>query len=89
MNKIKELRFTSNIADNDIQTKLKQAEKFLLDSNQVKVVVIFKGRNIKFKERGELVLLKFGDSLKTVGVMQNLPKLTGNRMQIMLNPKKK
>lgn len=89
MNKLKEIRFTSNIAENDIKTKLRQAEKFLVGGDQVKVIVLFKGRNIMFKDRGELVLLKFGDSLKDVGVVQNMPKLNGNRMQITLNPKKK
>lgn len=89
MNKLKEIRFTSNIADNDIQTKLRQAQKFLVGGDQVKVTVLFKGRNIMFKDRGELVLLKFGDNLKDVGVVQNMPKLNGNRMQITLNPKKK
>jgi translation initiation factor IF-3 len=54
----------------------------------VLVSVFFKGRQINYKEQGELILLKFADQLKDLGTPENLPKLEGKRMQIMLRPKK-
>ena len=66
---------------------VKHAEKFLEDGNKVKAHVQFKGRAIMFKERGELLLLKFADALKDVSALEGLPKLEGKRMQVMLAPR--
>lgn len=84
---VKEVRFTPNTDDHDFEFKSKHAEKFLQDGNKVKAHVQFKGRAIMFKERGELLLLKFADRLKEVGVLESLPKLEGKRMQVMFAPK--
>lgn len=84
---VKEIRFTPNTDDHDFEFKSKHAEKFLQDGNKVKAHVQFKGRAIMFKERGELLLLKFADRLKEVGALEGLPKLEGKKMQIMLAPK--
>lgn len=84
---VKEVRFTPNTDDHDFEFKSKHAEKFLQDGNKVKAHVQFKGRAIMFKERGELLLLKFADRLKEVGVLESLPKMEGKRMQVMFAPK--
>ncbi len=84
---VKEIRFTPNTDDHDFDFKVKHAEKFLEDGNKVKAHVQFKGRAIMFKERGELLLLKFADILKDVSALEGLPKLEGKRMQVMLAPK--
>jgi translation initiation factor IF-3 len=49
--------------------------------------VQFKGRAIMFKERGELVLLKFAERLAEVGQVEGLPKLEGKRMLMVIAPK--
>ena len=84
---VKEVRFTPNTDDHDFEFKTKHAEKFLLDGNKVKAHVQFKGRAIMFKERGELLLLKFADRLKDVGALEGMPKMEGKRMQVMFAPK--
>jgi len=84
---VKEIRFTPNTDDNDFEFKTKHAEKFLMDGNKVKAHVQFKGRAIMFKERGEVLLLKFADRLKDVGALEGLPKMEGKRMQVMFAPK--
>ena len=84
---VKEIRFTPNTDDHDFDFKAKHAEKFLQDGNKVKAYVQFKGRAIQFKERGELVLLKFAERLAEVGQPESLPKLEGKRMFLMLTPK--
>lgn len=84
---VKEVRFTPNTDDHDFEFKCKHAEKFLQDGNKVKAHVQFKGRAIMFKERGELLLLKFADRLKDVGVLEGLPKMEGKRMLVMFAPK--
>ena len=86
---VKEIRFTSNTDDHDFDFKSKHAEKFLKDGNKVKAYVQFKGRAIQFKERGELVLLKFAERLAEVGIPEGMPKLEGKRMLMVLAPKGK
>lgn len=84
---VKEIRFTPNTDDHDFEFKVKHAEKFLSDGDKVKAHVQFKGRAIMFKERGELLLLKFADRLKDVGALESMPKMEGKRMQVMFAPK--
>ncbi|MBS1495842.1 MAG: translation initiation factor IF-3 [Bacteroidetes bacterium] len=84
---VKEIRFTPNTDDHDFEFKVKHAEKFLKDGDKVKAHVQFKGRAIMFKERGELLLLKFADRLKDSGALEGLPKMEGKRMLVMFAPK--
>jgi translation initiation factor IF-3 len=84
---VKEIRFTPNTDDHDFEFKVKHAEKFLADGDKVKAHVQFKGRAIMFKERGELLLLKFADRLKEVGALEGMPKMEGKRMLVMFAPK--
>ncbi len=86
---VKEIRFTPNTDDHDIEFKTKHAEKFLTDGNKVKCYVQFKGRAIMFKDRGELLLLKFAERLAEVGTLESMPKMEGRRMIAIFTPKKK
>ena len=84
---MKEIRFTPNTDDHDFDFKSKHAESFLKEGNKVKAYVQFKGRAIQFKDRGELLLLKFADRLKEVGQLESMPKLEGKRMLAIISPK--
>ncbi len=86
---IKEIRFTANTDDHDVDFKSKHAEKFLLEGNKVKATLMFRGRSIVFKERGELLLLQFAKKLEEVAVVEQMPTLEGKRMMMTLSPKKK
>lgn len=87
---IKEIRFGPNTDEHDFEFKLKHAKSFLGDeSAKVKTYVQFKGRAIVFKDRGELLLLKFIKELDDYGAPESLPKLEGKRMFVMIAPKKK
>lgn len=87
VSEVKEIRFTPNTDDHDFNFKAKHAEEFLKDGNKVKAYVQFKGRAIMFKERGELLLLKFAERLAEIGAPEGLPKLEGKRMLIIFAPK--
>ena len=50
--------------------------------------MFFKGREIAFKEQGEILLLRFADDLAELCKVESLPRLEGNRMILMLSPKK-
>ena len=86
---VKEIRFGPNTDDHDFQFKLKHARKFLDEGSKLKAYVFFRGRTIVFKERGEILLLKFAQELEDIGVVEQLPRLEGKRMTIIFNPKKK
>ena len=84
---LKEIRFGPNTDDHDFNFKLKHAIKFLEEGAKVKAYVHFVGRTIVFKERGEILLLKFAQQLEEYGKVEQLPKLEGKRMAIFISPK--
>jgi len=86
---LKEIRFGPNTDDHDFQFKLTHARKFLEEGSKVKAYVFFRGRTIVFKDRGEILLLKFVQELADLGTLEQMPKLEGKRMIVMINPKKK
>lgn len=86
---IKEIRFGPNTDDHDFEFKMRHAYKFLEEGAKVKAYVHFRGRTIVFKDRGELLLLKFLKELEEVGVAEALPKMEGRRMIVIIQPKKK
>ena len=84
---IKEIRFGPNTDDHDFEFKLKHAKKFLEDGAKVKAYVQFRGRAIVYKERGEILLLKFAQALEEYAKVEQLPKLEGKRMFLLLASK--
>jgi len=86
---IKEIRFGPNTDEHDFQFKLKHAQEFLKDGNKVKASIFFKGRSINFTEQGEKLLLRFAIECEEFGKAENMPKLEGKRMYIVLGPNKK
>lgn len=85
---VKEIRFGPNTEEHDFNFKLEHAKKFLSDGSKVKAFVFFRGRTIVFKDRGEVLLLRFAQELADYGALEMMPKLEGKRMTIMINPKK-
>jgi len=84
----KEIRLSPEISENDLSYRIKNAIEFLKEGNKVKLTLIFKGRAINFREKGELVLLQFADAVKENCVLENMPKLEGKKMSCTLKPKK-
>lgn len=84
---VKEIRFTPSTDEHDFDFKCKHAEKFLKEGDKVKAYVQFKGRAIMFKDRGELLLLKFAERLAETGVLESMPKMEGKRMLVIFAPK--
>ncbi len=86
---VKEIRFGPNTEEHDFNFKLKHASNFLQEGAKVKATVFFPGRTIVYKERGEILLLKFAQSLEEVGKVEQMPKLEGKRMSMFIQPKGK
>ena len=86
---IKEIRFGPNTDDHDYNFKLKHAENFLKDGDKVKAYVFFRGRQIVFKDQGEILLLRFATDLEELAKVESMPKLDGKKMNMILAPKSK
>ncbi|MBX2815270.1 MAG: translation initiation factor IF-3 [Saprospiraceae bacterium] len=86
---IKEIRFGPNTDEHDFEFKLKHARRFLEEGAKVKAYVHFRGRSIVFKDRGELLLLRLLKELEEFGAAEELPRMEGRRMIVMIAPRKK
>ena len=86
---VKEIRFGPNTDDHDYNFKLRHAENFLKDGAKVKAYVFFRGRQIVFKDQGEILLLRFAQDLEEFGKVEQMPRLEGKRMILILAPKPK
>ena len=84
---LKELRVTPNIEEHDFEFKAKNARKFLVDGNKVKITVRFRGREVNNSKAGELVLNKFIENLSDVSQVEKAPKLEGRNMFTILAKK--
>jgi translation initiation factor IF-3 len=86
---VKEIRFGPNTDEHDFDFKVKHGEKFLQEGHKVRAFVFFKGRAIVYKERGEVLLLQFAQRLQEFGKVEQLPRLEGKKMFLMMAPKGK
>ncbi|MBZ9628048.1 translation initiation factor IF-3 [Psychroflexus sp. CAK57W] len=83
---VKEIRFGPNTDDHDYEFKKKNAEKFLKDGAKLKAFVFFKGRSIVFKDKGQILLLRLAQDLEDIAKVEQMPKLEGKRMIMILAP---
>ena len=86
---LKEIRFGPQTDEHDYEFKKKHAEKFLKEGAKLKAFVFFKGRSIVFKEQGQILLLRLAQDLEELGKVEQMPKLEGKKMSILISPKKK
>ena len=84
---VKEIRMSPSIDTNDLNTKIKAAQKFLQDGNRVKVSVRFRGREMAHTNLGEKLLMDFADACAEIASMEKNPKLEGRFMAMFLAPK--
>ncbi len=84
---VKEVRLSASIQENDLNTKLRNAQKFLAAGDKVKISVIFRGREMMHKEIGLELLEQAAEQLKEFGEADAKPKLEGRSMGILVSPK--
>jgi len=85
--KTKEIRLRPKTGDEDIRTKVRQAEKFLQHRDKVQVSVLFRGREMAHIEEGRKVMESVIEILGDVGKVETAPQQHGRRMICMLAPK--
>jgi len=85
---VKEIRLSATIDMHDLETKAKNANKFLKAGDKVKVSLKFKGREVRFVEKGKETILKFVEMLEE-GKIDKEPKLEGRFLNVIVLPKDK
>lgn len=85
---VKEVRLSPNIEQHDIDTKMKNALKFLNNGDKVKVSVRFRGREMAHTSIGRKILVKFAEELSEISDIEKHPKMEGRSMVLFLTPKK-
>lgn len=85
---LKEIRMTPNIDQNDLNTKLSAARKFLEKGNKVKVALRFRGREMSRMNQSKYILDEFAGQLKDIAVLDKPAKVEGRNMAIVISPKK-
>lgn len=86
---LKELRFHPNTDVHDFEFKIRHARQFLLDGHKVKATVVFKGREITYKEKGENLLARVIERLVDVSKIDQAAHMEGRSMIMILAPERK
>ena len=85
---LKEIRLSATIEDHDIAIKAKNAKKFLLDEDKVKITVRFRGREIENSKVGHKILRSFVEKIDDVYIVEKPARQEGRNMIMILAPKR-
>ena len=85
---IKEIRMSPNIDQNDLNTKVGAARKFLERGDRVKVTIRFRGREMAHMNESVHILTDFANALVDIAVVDKAPKVEGRSMSLFLVQKK-
>ena len=85
---VKEVRLSPNIEENDINTKVKAARKFIKNGDRVKVTLRYRGREMAHMATTKGILDEFAERLSDVAVVEKAPKLEGRSIQMFLTEKR-
>ncbi len=84
---VKEVKLRPNIEDHDLETKAKNAQRFLNDGDKVKVTIMFRGREITHPELGKALCIRLAQMVKDISNVEREPKVEGRNMIMILTPK--
>jgi translation initiation factor IF-3 len=84
---LKEIKVRPNTDEHDLETKVRNMKKFLIKKDRVKITLMFKGREITYKEAAVALLKKIAEEVKEEGSVDQEPKLEGRNMTMLIVPK--
>ena len=85
---IKEVRLSPNIEENDLNTKISAARKFIQKGNKVKVTFRFPGREISHMNNSKHILEDFAEKLSDIAVVDKPSKVEGRSLVMFLSEKR-
>ncbi len=86
---VKEIKFRPNTDENDYNVKIRNTVRFLHEGDKTKITMRFKGREMAHQEFGMQMLERIRDELIEIAQVEQMPKLEGRQMVMVLAPKKK
>ena len=85
---VKEVRLSPNIDENDLNTKISAARKFIQKGNRVKVTLRFRGREMSHMAQSKHILDEFAEKLADVSVIEKPAKVEGRSLTLILSEKR-
>ncbi|MCZ4259911.1 translation initiation factor IF-3 [Limimaricola sp. G21655-S1] len=86
---IKEVKFRPNTDTNDYDVKMRNVLRFLEGGDKVKVTLRFRGREMAHQELGRELLERVASDVAEIGKVENMPKMEGRQMVMMIGPTQK
>jgi translation initiation factor IF-3 len=83
---IKEVKFRPNTDTHDYEVKMRNVYKFLENGDKVKITMRFRGREMAHQELGRELLLRVADDTNEMGKVENMPKIEGRQMIMLIGP---
>ncbi|MGB9867900.1 MAG: translation initiation factor IF-3 [Bacillota bacterium] len=87
VSELKEIKVRPTIDDHDFEVKLRSARRFLADGDRVRIVVMFRGREISHLDLGKEILQRFARGVVELAIVEKPPKVEGKNMTMTLAPK--
>jgi len=84
---VKEIKLRPSIDDHDYQVKMRSMNKFIEDGDKVKVTMRFRGRELAHQELGMNVLMRVRDDLEEIAKVEQMPRMEGRQMTMVVSPK--
>ena len=83
---VKEIKFRPNTDTHDYDVKMRNVTKFLQNGDKVKVTLRFRGREMAHQELGRELLERVAEDTKEIGKVENMPKMEGRQMIMVIGP---
>jgi len=83
---IKEVKFRPNTDTHDYEVKMRNVYKFIENGDKVKITMRFRGREMAHQELGRELLIRVADDTKEMGKVENMPKMEGRQMIMLIGP---
>nr|WP_246107422.1 translation initiation factor IF-3 [Puniceibacterium confluentis] len=83
---VKEIKFRPNTDIHDYEVKMRSVFKFLENGDKVKITLRFRGREMAHQNLGRELLERVAEDVKEVGKIENMPKMEGRQMIMMIGP---
>jgi len=84
---LKEIKLRPNTDEHDLETKIRNIKKFLIKKDRVKITLMFKGRELTYKDAAIALLNRIAEDVKEEGSIDQEPKLEGRNMTMLIVPK--
>ena len=85
---VKEVRLSPNIDENDLNTKISAARKFIQKGDRVKVTLRFRGREMSHMAQSKHILDEFAEKWADVAVVEKPAKVEGRSLTLILSEKR-